>query len=171
MARAAESPRLGLPQRHVAAGVRADARVRHDALRRSGARVRGEILRGQPDEQDLVQPRAVANDLAAGIDGIGQQRRLAGDQIAERDHVPLALATGEHETISGLGALGARITRLGRSPARRTEKGASAQSGSEQRAAWPSKATVHRSLSRRDCDGEAAGLSSGAVVVLSSLSF
>src|SRR5207237_3015037 len=98
VARASESARLGLPQRHVTAGVRADTRIRHDAVGRSGARVLVELLRSEPDEQDLVQARAVADDTAAGVNGIDHDRRLARHQIAGGDDVPEWVAAAGHET-------------------------------------------------------------------------
>ncbi|HZF07077.1 MAG TPA: hypothetical protein VE932_22265 [Patescibacteria group bacterium] len=127
---ASESSRLGLPQRHVTAGVRADTRIRHDAVGRPGARVFGELVRGKPNEQDLVQPRAVADDTAAGVNGIDHDRRLARQQIAEGDDVSDSLSAGEHEAISGLRTLRSGITGLGGSVARRAEEDAGAESGS-----------------------------------------
>src|SRR5207247_2730334 len=61
MAWASESSRLGLPQRHVTAGVRADTRIRHDAVGGPGARILVELVGGNADAEDLVQARAVAD--------------------------------------------------------------------------------------------------------------
>src|SRR5439155_1409477 len=47
MAWASESSRLGLPQRHVTAGVRADTRIRHDAVGGPGARILVELVGGK----------------------------------------------------------------------------------------------------------------------------
>ena len=129
MAWASESSRLGLPQRHVTAGVRADTRIPHDAVGRPGARVFVELVRGKPDEQDLVQARAVTDDAAAGVNGIDQERRLADQQIAGGDDLSASLSAGEHEAVSGQRTLRSGITGLGGSRARRAEKDAGAESG------------------------------------------
>ena len=130
VAGASESSRLGLPKRDVTAGVRADAGIGHDAVGRPDARVLVELVRGKPHEQDLVQARAVANDTAAGVDGIDHERRLARKQIAGGDDVSDSLAAGEDEAISGLRTLGSGITSLGGSVARRAEEDTGAESGS-----------------------------------------
>jgi len=130
MAWASESSRLGLPQRHVTAGVRADTRIRHDAVGGPGARILVELVGGKADEQDLVQARAVADDTAAGVDGIDHDRRLARQQITGGDDLSDSLAAGEHEAISGLGTLRSEVTGLGAGAARRAEEGAGAESGS-----------------------------------------
>jgi hypothetical protein len=104
---------FGLPQRHVTAGVRADTRIRHDAVGRPGARVLVELVRGKPHEQNLVQARAVADDTAAGVNRIDHDRRLSRQQIIGGDGLSDSLAAGEHEAISGLRTLRSGITGLG----------------------------------------------------------
>jgi hypothetical protein len=118
-----------LPQGHVTAGVGTDTRIRHDAVRRPGASVIVELLGRQPDEQDLIQARAVADDTAAGVDGIDRDRRLARQQITGGDDLSSSLSACEHEAISGLRTLSSGITGLGGSVARRTEEDAGAESG------------------------------------------
>jgi hypothetical protein len=127
---ASESARVGLPERHVTAGVRADTRIAHDAVGRPGAHVLVELVRGKPDEQDLVQARTVTDDTAARINGIDHQRRLARQQIAGGDESSASLSAGEYETVSGLRTLRSGITGLGGSVARRAEEDADAESGS-----------------------------------------
>jgi hypothetical protein len=129
---ASESSRFGLPQRHVTAGVGANTRIGHDAVGRPGARVVVELVRRKPDEEDLVQARAFADDTAAGVDGIDHDGRRARQQITERDDLSNALAAGEDEAISDLRTLRAGITGtgLGGGVARRTKDDAGAESGS-----------------------------------------
>jgi len=130
MAGASESSCLSLPNRDVTAGVRADAGIGHDAVGRPGARVLVELLHGKADEQDLVQARAVADDTAAGVNGISQERRLARRHIAGGDHVSDSLEAGEHEAISGLRTLHSGVSGLGGRVARRAEEDAGAEGGS-----------------------------------------
>jgi hypothetical protein len=126
---ASESSRLGLPERDVTAGVRADAGIGHDAVGRQDARVLVELVRGKPHEQDLIQPRAVADDTAGRVNGIDQERRLAREQIPGADDLSEPLAAGEHEAISGLRTLRSGVTSLGGSMARRAEDDTGAEGG------------------------------------------
>jgi hypothetical protein len=119
-----------LPKRDVTAGVRTDTGIGHDAVGRPGARVLVELLHGKPDEQNLVQARAVADDTAAGVNRIDQERRLARRQIAGGDHVSDSLEAGEHEAISDLRTLHSGVSGLGDSRARRAEEDAGAEGGS-----------------------------------------
>ena len=130
VARAPESSHLGLPQGDVAASVRAHTRIRHDTIGRAPRVSSSSSVAGKSDEQDLVQPRAVADDAAAGVDGIGQRRRAARQKIGGRDDLSDSLSAGEHEAIAGLGTLRAGITSLGGGAAGRAERHASAKSGS-----------------------------------------
>src|SRR5215831_15220146 len=123
--------------------MRADPRKRDDAV--GGACLLVELTRSEPDEQDLVQPRAVADDLAAGIHGVRQEWRLAGRQILESDDLPLPIAGREHEAIAGLGALLPGIARLGGGMARRAEKHPGAKGGPQERTTWASETPGHRS--------------------------
>jgi len=118
-----------LPQGHVTAGVGADTRIGHDTIRRPGARVIVELERSKPNEQDLVQARAVADDGAAGVNGIDRDRRGARQQITRGDDLSDSLSAGEDEPISGLRTLRTGITGLGGSVARRAEEDAGAESG------------------------------------------
>jgi hypothetical protein len=130
VAGASESSRLRLPERDVTAGVRADAGIGHDAVGRQGARVLVELVRRKPDEQYLIQARAVADDTAGGVNGIDRDRRLVHQQIAEGDDLSDSFAAGEHEAISGLRTLRSWVKSLGGSVARRAEEDAGAEGGS-----------------------------------------
>ena len=68
--------------------------------------------------------------MAAGVNGIGQQRRLARRYIAGGDHVSDSLDAGEHEAVSDLRTLHSGVSGLGGSVARRAEEDAGAEGGS-----------------------------------------
>ena len=80
-----EALRLGLPHRDVTARVRADTRIRHDAVGRLRARVGVELVGAEAHEEDLVQPRAVADGAAHRIERIDLDGRLATQHVGGTD--------------------------------------------------------------------------------------
>src|SRR5262249_19619201 len=102
--------RYALPVPLVASGMRADRRVRNDrSVCRTRTCLRTEISRFESNEEHLVEPRPVANDLRRRINREGDERRPSKKKVGERDRLALSTATGKDETVIRLRA---RLTRI-----------------------------------------------------------
>src|SRR4029453_13433633 len=89
VARALDRARCRLPVPDVTPGMRAHRRVGDDAGRGPLARVAVETFRVETDEQDLVEPRIVPDDLGRRVHRIRGEGGTAGREIRERDEVSL----------------------------------------------------------------------------------
>src|SRR6185437_1564111 len=105
-----------------AAGMLADGRERDDAVGRMRARVRVEAAGIEPEQQHLVEPRAVAHDLADRVHRPDLERLGVEPNVTRLDRLAGLLAFGLDEAVAGLGSLvGARLVVIGLSDAAQTE--------------------------------------------------
>jgi hypothetical protein len=93
--------------------MRADGRVRSDAFHRATARLGAEAFEIGTHEQDFVEARAVADQLAAGIERERRHLRAARLDIRDRDDFTLARAVGKYQLVTWLRACAAQIDALG----------------------------------------------------------
>src|SRR5690606_4510799 len=119
VARTPEAAHVAVPVRDVAAGMRADAGIRDDAVDGAGARIRCELGRIEPDDDDLVEPRSVPHDAGRRILRIGEDLLRADLEIVGRDRLPGARAERDDEPIV-LPRRGGLLT-VGRSKTRETD--------------------------------------------------
>ena len=84
VARALEAQHVAVPVRDVAARMRADAGVRDDAVCGTRARLVAELLGGQPHDDELIQPRAVADAARRRMHRIGEQLLRAERDVGRR---------------------------------------------------------------------------------------
>ena len=94
---------FGVPLGDIAAGVGTHPGVGDNAVHRDLAGFRAQFLLGKTDQQNLVQARPVAGDLAGRVSGIGQDRRAAERDVIEGNQAAVVLPEGIDKLVPGLG--------------------------------------------------------------------